>query len=191
MNQKKVQWRSNCKTCTHSSVAEAERLLALGNPVAQVARRLGIPSQAIRRHWANHVSDDRRARLKGQALFKRDVNPEQLLELRERERDGLLLRLSVQRSDLTLLTKDEDKNIAIKAHRALLALHELVAKVLGEISPSSVTNNNTQVNIGQGDLLELRATIEAALADEPRARAKLLAALAREPREVLAIEAAS
>jgi transposase-like protein len=180
-----------CRVCTNSSVAEGERLLAMGSAATQVARRIGVSPESVRRHWRNHVSDERKARLRGRAIFNRDVDPQQLEELRARERDGLLLRLSVQRADLTALTKDPDKRVAVHAHGTLLRLHELVARVLGEIAPSSVTTTNTQVNLGiaAGDLLELRTLIETALRDEPRARAKLLSTLAAgTSRELSALE---
>jgi len=66
----------------------------------------------------------------------------------------------------------------VAALNALIRLHELVGRVLGEIQTgTNVSIDNRSVNIGTNDILELRAVVEKALAAFPAARTALLNAL--------------
>jgi hypothetical protein len=119
--------------------------------------------------------------MQAKSYFGRDdvTTAEHLQRLRDRERDSLLLRIAAQRADLNALTKSEILRIQIAAHNALIKLHELVARVLGEIQTgTSVSIDNRSVHIGSNDILELKNIVERALANYPAARQKLLNALA-------------
>ena len=159
-------------------------MASVGIEATIIGRRFGIPHNSVRRHVRNHISVDRWARLQGKSYFGRDDvdTASKLKELRDRERDGLLLRLSIQRSDLNALTKNEDPRVAVGAHNALIRLHELVGRVLGEIQTcTNVSIDNQSVNIGTNDILELTAVVEKALAAFPAARAALLNDLVTAP----------
>ena len=78
-----------------------------------------------------------------------------------------LARLSIQRSDLTALTKHVDARVAVMAHRTLLTLAEITGKHLDllNIGPTNVTTNNV-LNLGNSgdvDVMALKALLEAAL----------------------------
>jgi hypothetical protein len=164
----------------------------MGLGYVPVARRTHLPQQSIRRHWLSHVPADRKAILIGQKVFGRDGldTVEKIEKEKTEERDNLFLRLRAQRSLLWELVnpqKNPDKKSQVQAHRVLLALTELIARVLGEIQPTTTVTNNT-LNVGASGIAELRVIIETALQDEPRARTKLLAALANGlPTERLAL----
>jgi hypothetical protein len=170
-----------CKTCTSPNVAEIEALASMGLDNSAIARRFGVSMLSVRNHVRRHISADRWARMQAKSYFGRDdvTTAEHLQRLRDRERDSLLVRLAAQRADLNALTKSEIPRIQIAAHNALIKLHELVARVLGEIQTgTSVSIDNRSVHIGSNDILELKNIVERALADYPAARQKLLNALA-------------
>jgi len=159
-------YHGSCKTCRSDKISDVERLLAMQTAATDVARRTGLPADSVRRHWKNHVSETRRAQLIGRGVFGQDIETqEKLEELRSRERDGLLLRLSVQRADLTALTKNDDKRVAVRAHAVLLSLHELIGRILGEVQSGSQVNiDNRSVHVGGSDILALKQIIYRALA---------------------------
>jgi hypothetical protein len=114
-----------------------------------VARRFSVSMLSVRNHIRKHISGNRWARMQAKSYFGRDdvTTAEQLQQLRDRERDSLLLRLAAQRADLNALTKSEIPRIQIAAHNALIKLHELVARVLGEIQTgTSVSIDNRSVH---------------------------------------------
>jgi hypothetical protein len=172
-------YHAACKVCTSPSAAEVEKLCAMQTPATIVGRRFGIGGDAVRRHFKNHVSESKRNAIVGKGVFgAQDVDTnDKLIELRERERDNLILRLSVTRARLNQLSQDEDKRISVAACNSLIRHAELVAKILGEIrtDPANVTN---VLNVNGPDVLELRAIIERALRPWPQARAALLCAIA-------------
>jgi hypothetical protein len=156
-----------CKTCTSDKIGDVEKLLAMQTDATVVARRTGLSADSIRRHWRNHVSETRRAQLVGKGIFGRDDvdTQDKLAELRSRERDGLLLRLSVQRADLTALTKNADLRVAVRAHSVLLSLHQLIAAILGEVNSGAQVNiDNRSVHVGGSDVVELKGVLYRALA---------------------------
>jgi hypothetical protein len=170
-----------CKTCTSPAVSEIEALCSQGVAATIVGKRFNITGDSVRRHWSSHVDGDRKARLIGRNVFAEPVEvADQFEVLKENERSRWLARLSIQRSDLTALTKHADARVAVMAHRTLLVLSDQVGRHLDQLGtgPSNVTNN-LNIVASQGDLAQLRSIVDEALRPYPAARSALLMALAQ------------
>jgi hypothetical protein len=161
-------FRRSCRACTSDRIAEIENLCSMGTASTVVGRRFGVSGDSVRRHWNSHVDGERKARLIGRHVFNEPVEvADQFEVLKSNERSRWLARLSLQRSDLTALTKHADARVAVMAHRTLLTLAEITGKHLDllNIGPSSVTTNNV-LNLGGSndvDVMALKSLLEAAL----------------------------
>jgi hypothetical protein len=137
-----------CAVCASPERLKIELALASGGPSqTAVARKFNLSMYAVHRHWANHVSDERKARLL--------VGPVQAHALAARiseENSNVLDNLRVIRAGL-FEQYDSALQAADRNSTALLAgkLHQnlqITARITGELASSPlVTINNNQNNV--------------------------------------------
>jgi hypothetical protein len=168
--------RSRSTIEQHPEQPRIERDLALGVPLARIAKKYAVSKDAAWRHKAK-LPPQLKAALSASVL-----RPEADLEkLRLDESEGLLAHLAAQRARL-LLSQDaalESEQFGLVAqlsgsiHRNL----ELVGKYLGEFAQHQV-RTNVSILI-QPEYLELRSAMLRALAPHPDARRDVAAVLHR------------
>lgn len=151
----------------HVDQARIERDLALGKPLARIARKYGVSKDACWRHKRN-LPPQLKAALAAHAL----AAEQDLEQLRTTESEGLLGHLSAQRARL-LISQDaclEAEQFGLVAqlsgqiHRNL----ELVGKLLDQFVSHSV---HTSVSLLiSPEYLQLRSGLLQALAAHPEAR---------------------
>ncbi len=168
-----------CKTCQHHDRTRIELLLASGASARAVARKFGLERGTVTRHWANHVSDERKAAL----IAGPDAK---LHELRERAADesiSLLDHYRIVRSalyqSLDLAQRVGDRNgVAVLAGR----IHENlagVARLTGELSSIGTVNLNVVQLFESPAFAALQSELIATLRDHPSARLAVIDALRR------------
>ncbi|MGO9039040.1 MAG: hypothetical protein ACLPV2_16230 [Steroidobacteraceae bacterium] len=173
-----------CKVCNHAERARIELLIAGGGASHRaVGRKYQLSHWAIGRHWANHVTNERKA-----ALIVGPVEREALASRVAEESSSLLDHFKAVRSALY--------DLLVKAHAAgdgqtgaMLSgrLHEnlnSIARLTGELASSplvSITNNqqNVSVMMESPEFAQFQARLVAALRDFPEARSAVLAEFER------------
>jgi hypothetical protein len=158
----------------HPDRARIERDLALGRPLARIAKKYKISIWAAHRH-KKRLPPQLRAALAGHALRP----AADLEQLRTEESEGLLGHLAAQRARL-LISQDaaiegEQFGLVAQLSNSIHRNLELVGKYLGEFAQHSVTTT-VQLLI-QPEYLDLRAALLRALQPYPEARQALAAAL--------------
>jgi hypothetical protein len=168
-------------TPQHSKIAEdpnrvlIERALAMGVPMARIAKRFGYKIDAICR-YRDRLPQQLKAAIVAAALKPKETDLDQL---RIDESEGILGNLAAQRARL-LLMQDQAMELgeADPVVRIANAVHknvELTGKYLGLFAQHHV---RTDVNIMlSADYLRLRHTLIAALRPFPEARRAVSAAL--------------
>jgi hypothetical protein len=158
----------------HPDPPRIERDLALGRPLARIAKKYGISKDAAWRHKKN-LPVQLKAALAGHALA-----PGQDLEkIRVEESEGLLGHLAAQRARL-LLSQDaaiEAEQFGLVAQLAS-GIHrnlELVGKYLGEFAQHSI--HTTISLLVAPEYLQLRASLLGALRPHPEAARAVAAVL--------------
>lgn len=158
----------------HPDQPRIERDLALGRPLARIARKYGISKDAAWRH-KKHLPPQLKSALAGHAL-----SPGQDLEkIRVEESEGLLVNLAAQRARL-LISQDaalEAEQFGIVAQLAS-GIHrnlELVGKYLGEFAQHSV--HTTISLLVTPEYLQLRSALLQALRPHPEAGRAVAAVL--------------
>jgi hypothetical protein len=160
----------------HVDRARIERDLALGRPLARIAKKYK-PTLSI---WALHRHKKRLPPQLKAALAGHALRPaEDLNELRISESESILSNLAAQRARL-LLAQDaalegETFGLVAQLSNAIHRNIELVGKYLGEFASHSV---QTSISILiQPEYLDLRAALLRALQPYPEARHAVAAAL--------------
>jgi hypothetical protein len=158
----------------HVDCARIERDLALGRPLARIAKKYGVSVAAAHRH-KKKLPPQLKAALAAHALRP----AEDLEKLRIEESEGLLSHLAAQRARL-LISQDacmEAEQFGLVAQLAS-GVHrniELVGKYLGEFSQHSVS---TTISIlVTPEYLELRSALLRALQPYGEARRAVAATL--------------
>jgi hypothetical protein len=182
-----------CTLCSHLERTRAELLLAEGASFAAVGRKYSVGREALRRHWLNHVSDERKASLV--------IGPVQRAALAARvseENSGVLDHLKVVRAGLYALY-DAAVTAGDRTTGAMLAgrLHEnlnAVARLTGQLASSPLIQNTTTVNVLINDpaFAAFQADLIRALSRFPEARAAILTEFERlehlDPQPLAALE---
>jgi hypothetical protein len=138
-----------CSVCGHADRASVEIGLANGIALRVLGLRYGLDPTQLGRHRTTHMGKDLVGRLKMRAAR----SDEELANIREAESRSLVDNLILQRNRLY---RNSDAAFAIgdlAGERAALdsagKSTERLAKLLGEMGISSVTINNTQLNLTQ------------------------------------------
>jgi hypothetical protein len=172
-----------CTVCSHAEHTRIDLLLAGGASQRSLARKYGLSHYAIGRHWAGHVSDERKANLV--------LGPVQRQELASRlseESASVMDHLRAVRSGLYQLY-----NVTLEAGDAstgaLVAgrLHENlrdIARLTGQLASSPLVQiNNTQQTanyfLADPAFAAFQARLIAALRPFPEARGAIIAEFER------------
>jgi hypothetical protein len=161
-----------CAVCCLIERQRAELLLAGGASIQSVARKHKVNYHALRRHWMNHVPDERKRRLvlgpvSAAALAARVADEStSVLDHLKTVRAGLY-----EMFDAALAAGDRNGG-ALLAGRLHENLHAL-ARLTGELasSPLVMTQNNIFVS---PQFAELQAVLIRVLAEFPAARARVI-----------------
>lgn len=175
----KLKKTGRCKVCGHSQKPVIELRCANGPRRApQIAREFGLSKDSVLRHWNNHVSAERKARLVINTGFAADpgVNLE---ALKRSESEGALQYLVNERTRL-MRVADHCETISdyvnsIRASGGILKVTELIAKLLGDLKLGSTTIN--QNFLLSPDWFQLRRVIAQSLRPFPDAQLAVLSAL--------------
>jgi hypothetical protein len=166
--------------CSHLERTRAELLLAEGAAFAAVARKFAVGREALRRHWLNHVSEERKA-----SLVMGPVQRAALAARVSEENAGVLDHLKVVRAGLYALY-DAAVTAGDRSGGALLAgrLHDnlnSVARLTGQLASSPLIQNTTTVNVLINDpaFAAFQADLIRALSRFPDARSAVLAEFER------------
>ena len=169
-----IKGQHSCQVCKHAERQRIELLLAGGASIRKTALKFKLHRDAVRRHWANHVDDERKAAM----IAGPDVKREELATRAADESMSLLDHYRYVRQTLyhalDLASTLGDKNaIAILSGR----LHENFAqwgKLTGELSQ---IDKLTVTNIFLSpQFSELQATLVRVLARFPDARVEVIKA---------------
>ena len=151
-------------------------LIGGGASVSAVARKLGIHRDAALRHWAKHVSSERKA-----ALIAGPVPIAKLAAYAASEGESVLDQLKNIRTKLYRVfdsaSEANDRNGASQLAGKLHENLQLVAKLTGELVRSTAPNV-TNILLAP-DVLELMNEIRMAVSPFPAARAAVVEALDR------------
>ena len=135
-----------CKVCSHPEKTRIELLIAGGGASHRaVSRTCGLSHYSIGRHWAGHVSDERKA-----ALVFGPVEREALASRVAEESSSVLDHFRAVRSGLyqlyqRALEASDGQSGAMLAGR----LHEnlnSIARITGEIASGPLVQHNTTIN---------------------------------------------
>jgi len=144
-----------CQVCTHERVAEIDAaLIAKEAGTRRLAERFGVDRNALRRHQKNHLAHSLAA-ASGAVVTRCDPDPASLVEqvaALERRARALL-----DRAD-----RNDDIKTALRAVDSLRQLHELLAKMAGELSGSGLSRAEVK-RIAR----EMARVVEAELRAEP------------------------
>jgi hypothetical protein len=171
-----------CTVCSHPERTRIDLLLAGGASQRSLSRKFRLSHYAIGRHWAGHVSDERKA-----SLVLGPVERQELAARLSEESTSVIDHLRAVRSGLYTLFA-----AALEAGDggtgALLAgrLHEnlnSMARLTGQLASSPLVqiNNNTQNNFLSADpaFAAFQARLIAVLREFPDARNAVIAEFER------------
>lgn len=175
-----------CTICEHRERAAIDLGLARGVSIAALSQRYGVGSDALRRHKANHLPPQLRAKLIAGPAIDLDLD-----KLRETESQSLLANLVAVRQRLfASLDTAEEHGDSHMVGRVVGQIHknlELTGKLLGDLGVG--TTNVTNVLVSPV-YMEMRVGLVNALAEFPEARMAVAAVLQQiEAREAKTIEA--
>jgi len=145
--------KSICQVCAHPDVAEIDRLLFKGEVGTRtLAERYGLSRDALVRHRQRHMARALAA-ASGAIVTRVDPDPaglvQQVAELERRTRSLL------DRAEAA-----DDVKVALQAVNALRQLHELLARMAGELAGSGLSRAEVK-RIGR----EMAAVVEAVVRD--------------------------
>ena len=168
-----------CKTCSHPERTRLELLIAGGASINAVARKFNLGRYALGRHWANHVSDERKA-----MLAFGPVDRQRLASRVAEESESILDHYKAVRSGLyDLYSAALEAGDRVTGAMVAGRLHEnlaAIAKVTGAIASSPLVQHNT-VNYFASDpkFAEFQSLLIAVLRPFPQARAAVIDAFER------------
>lgn len=135
-----------CKACGHPERVPAELLLAGGASINAVSRKYGLTRHALGRHWAAHVSDERKATLvlgpvqKAALAARVAEESESVLDHFKSVRAGLW---SLYDAAVTAGDGGVGSLIAGRLHENLNS----IARITGQLVSSPLVQFNSQVNL--------------------------------------------
>ncbi|HUN74381.1 MAG TPA: hypothetical protein VMU40_07695 [Steroidobacteraceae bacterium] len=124
----------------HADAARANLLLASGKRPAEVARKFGMSDDALRRHWANHVSEEQRAALVlgGRALIDREGLAAEVAE----QSQSIIENLRGEAAVLWRhLLREQTGTKAAMVAGALTKVYSLLGHFTGELSQSPLISH--------------------------------------------------
>lgn len=165
-----------CITCLHVDRQRAELLLAGGAGLRAVGRKFNIPYHSLRRHWMNHVSQDRRAQ-----LITGPLKPMELATRAAEEGLSLLDHVAMVRSALMsrFLTAAESDDRMGTAHVGgrLIDCLRLTAQLTGDLQRATAGTTNNIAIINSPFVADLQSMLLRTLAPFPEARRAVLEGL--------------
>jgi uncharacterized protein with beta-barrel porin domain len=168
---------AQCKACRHERRAEIEGLVCGGASMSAVGKRFGLTISCLSRHFAKHVTPERRA-----ALMLGPAKMESLANQAAEESRTLLERMNIATSLLfsrfvACAEAGDDFALANIAGR-LNTLFRDYASLTGELRGASTVTINNQVNIiSSPEFIELQAGLRDIYREHPEVRASIVALL--------------
>ena len=167
---------STCTVCKHVERVRIELLLAGGASQTAVAAKYRLSKHAVHRHWANHVSDERRA-----ALALGPVQRQELAARVSEESASVLDHLKAVRAGLyQMFSAALDAGDRISGGLIAGRLHEnlnAMARITGQLASSPLVQVNNQTNLFLlPEFADVQATLIRVLAPHPAARADVIRA---------------
>lgn len=132
----------HCTICQHAECARLELLIAGGAHIKPLARKFSVSDSALRRHWLNHVSPERRAALvmgptQRAALAARVAEESSsVLDHHRAVRAALYQQLNVG------LDSADSVAVALLAGR-LTEVNNAIARLTGQLATSPLIQNTT------------------------------------------------
>jgi len=163
----------HCTICQHVERTRAELLAASGASVASIARKFSMSSDALHRHWKNHVSPERRAALimgptQRMALAAAVAEEaESVLDHHRAVRAGLYQRYAAA------LEAGDNNAVGLLAGR-LTDINNSISRLTGELASSPLIQHNTVNVYGSPEFARFRADLVRAVAPYPEVRQHVL-----------------
>lgn len=130
-----------CTVCRHPERARAELLLAGKAGYRAVGRKLGINPHALRRHFLNHVSDERRV-----ALIAGPVQLQALAAKVLEESESVLDHHRANRAGIYQMycaaLEAGDRVTGVQIARALKEVDDSIARLTGQLLASPLVQQN-------------------------------------------------
>ncbi len=132
-----------CGVCRHKNRARAELWMAAGVAHRAIAEKLGgVSHDAVRRHWLNHVSPERKA-----ALLLGPMQVEAFAAKVADESESVLDHFQSVRAALyqccSAALEAGDRNGVATLSGRLIEVNNAIAKLTGELANSPFIQNNT------------------------------------------------
>jgi len=168
-----------CGACRHPDRTRIEMLCAAGQSFTAVARRFGLSKDVVNRHYAKHVTDERKA-----VMIAGTGRLEELRQRAEDESASLLDNLRYVRAGLFKMfdaaVECGDKYGAGVIADKLMGSFRDIGRLTGEIAKlggSSITINNNTAIFASPEWRDAAHAIVAALRNHPEARVAVVSAL--------------
>jgi transposase-like protein len=168
-----------CRICKHAERQRIELLCAGGASIKAVSRKFGVPYDSLYRHWAGHVTDERRS-----ALMFGPVQREALASHLAEESSSVIEHYRAVRAGLYALY-DAAVTAGDRNGGAMLAgrLHEnlaAMARLTGQLAQSPLVQvNQTNVFINDPAFANFQADLIRVLGRYPDAREAVIAEFER------------
>jgi hypothetical protein len=170
--------RGHCTICQSVERTRAELLLAGGASFAAVARKYELSSDALARHWRNHVSEARRA-----VLILGPVKQISLAAQVSEEAESVIDHFRAVRAGLYKLydaaCEAGDRNGGALLAGRLLTCLDAMARLTGQLATSPLVQHNTVNFYASPEFASFQADLVRVLCRFPDAREAVLAEFER------------
>lgn len=162
-----------CVLCRHTERVRVELQLAAGASMNAIARKYGVSRHAVARHWANHVTEARRA-----VLVLGPVGQISLAAQVSEEAESVIDHFRAVRAGLYKLydaaLEAGDRNGGALVAGRLLTCLDAMARLTGQLATSPLIQNNTVNFYLLPEFASFQADLIRALSRFPEARAAVL-----------------
>ncbi len=178
MSARKGSRTGQCRLCACPDRARAELLLAGGASFAAVGRKFKLHHDAVRRHWAHHVSASRKG-----ALALGPVQREALAARVAEESEAVIDHHRAVRAGLYELynaaLEAGDRTGGSMIAGRLIEVNGAIARITGQLATSPLIQNNTVNFYGSPEFAQFQADLVRVLCRFPDAREAVLAEFER------------
>lgn len=171
--------RGPCKACGHLELARIELILASGAGVSAAARKFGLTEDSLRRHWARHVSAEKKAALIAGPAALQSLGA----KIGEEASNVLDLHKAVRAPLWTAYAAAAEVGDAVTLDRISGRLTDSIsatARLTGELASSPLVQNNVQINlIANPEFERFRSNLLRVLSKFPEAAHAVIAEFQR------------
>jgi hypothetical protein len=176
-----------CQVCLHPARAVIELAHVNGVSAVKLGKRHKVHPQSLRRHVANHCTDEHLRALKFQGFQDEGVDLESMRAAETRSLLANLIAERVRASRIADLSERRgDLQTSLRASSSVVHTLQKIAGLLGELPTGHVTNNITNNLLVSPQWAAIRQLIAGALRPYPEAQRAVVDALGRHERAELA-----